>query len=64
MNTVHDSIVINVHPNEEQDVINVIKNTNSNLKDIIDSQFNINLNVPLELEAKIGNNWLDTKDVA
>ena len=64
MNTVHDSIVIDVHPNEEQDVINVIKNTNSNLKDIIDSQFNINLNVPLELEAKIGNNWLDTKDIA
>ena len=60
----HDSIVIDVHPNEEQDVINVIKNTNSNLKDIIDSQFNINLNVPLELEAKIGNNWLDTKDIA
>ena len=64
VNTVHDSIVIDVHPNEEQDVINVIKNTNSNLKDIIDSQFNINLNVPLELEAKIGNNWLDTKDIA
>jgi DNA polymerase I-like protein with 3'-5' exonuclease and polymerase domains len=61
---VHDSIVVDVHPNEEQDVINVIKNTNSNLKDIIDSQFNINLNVPLELEAKIGNNWLDTKDIA
>jgi DNA polymerase I-like protein with 3'-5' exonuclease and polymerase domains len=64
VNTVHDSIVIDVHPNEEQDVINVIKNTNSNLKNIIDSQFNINLNVPLELEAKIGNNWLDTKDIA
>ena len=64
VNTVHDSIVIDVHPNEEQDVINVIKNTNSNLKDIIDRQFNINLNVPLELEAKIGNNWLDTKDIA
>jgi len=64
VNTVHDSIVIDIHPNEEQDVINIIKNTNSNLKDIVDKQFNINLNVPLELEAKIGYNWLDTKDIA
>jgi len=64
VNTVHDSIVIDVHPDEEQDVINVIKNTNSSLKEIVDKQFNINLNVPLELEAKIGYNWLDTKDIA
>jgi len=64
VNTVHDSIVIDVHPDEEQDVINVIKNTNGSLKEIVDKQFNINLNVPLELEAKIGYNWLDTKDIA
>tara|TARA_Y100001937_G_C7132808_1_gene338476 strand:- start:3755 stop:4990 length:1236 start_codon:yes stop_codon:yes gene_type:complete len=64
VNTVHDSIVIDVHPDEEQDVINVIKNTNSSLKEIVDKQFNINLNVPLELEAKIGYNWLDTKEIA
>ena len=64
VNTVHDSIVIDIHPTEEQDVINIIKNTNINLKDIVDKQFNINLNVPLELEAKIGYNWLDTKDIA
>ena len=36
---------------------------NKRLKNIIDAQFNINFNVPLLLEAKIGNNWLDTKDV-
>jgi hypothetical protein len=33
------------------------------MKNIIDSQFKIDFNVPLLLEAKIGNNWLDTKDV-
>ena len=63
VNTVHDSIVIDVHPNEVDNVLDVIKNTNNKLKIIVDKQFKIDLNVPLVLEAKIGNNWLDTKDV-
>ena len=63
VNTVHDSIVIAVHPNEVDNVLDVIKNTNNKLKIIVDKQFKIDLNVPLVLEAKIGNNWLDTKDV-
>ena len=63
VNTVHDSIVIDVHPDEVDNVLDVIKNTNNKLKIIVDKQFKIDLNVPLVLEAKIGNNWLDTKDV-
>ena len=64
VNTVHDSIVIDVHPQEIDGVTNIIKKINSSLKKIVDNQFKIELNVPLVLEAKIGNNWLDTKDVA
>ena len=64
VNSVHDSIVIDVHPNEEQDCIYAIKLTNSQLNNLISSKWNIDFNVPLELEAKIGPNWLDTKDVA
>ena len=63
VNTVHDSIVIDVHPNEIQQVIDVINSVNDNMTDIINKQFNIKINVPLLLEAKIGNNWLDTKDI-
>ena len=63
VNTVHDSIVIDVHPNEIQQVIDVISSVNNNMTDIINKQFNIKINVPLLLEAKIGNNWLDTKDI-
>jgi len=64
VNTVHDSIVIDVHPDEEQDVINIINNVNKDLTNIVNNQFKIDLNVPLLLEAKIGDNWLDTKDVS
>ena len=63
VNTVHDSIVIDVHPNEIQQVIDVISSVNNNMTDIINKQFNIKINVPLLLEAKIGKNWLDTKDI-
>jgi len=63
VNTVHDSIVIDVHPNEVEKIINVIHKVNDSMTDIINEQFNIKINVPLLLEAKIGNNWLDTKEI-
>jgi DNA polymerase I-like protein with 3'-5' exonuclease and polymerase domains len=56
--------VIDVHPNETKEVIEVINKTNSVLKQLIEQRWNIDFNVPLLLEAKIGSNWLDTKDVA
>ena len=63
VNTVHDSIVIDIHPKEENDVLNIIKRTNNELTEIVNTTFKLKLNVPLLLEAKIGPNWLDTKDV-
>src|SRR5210317_769290 len=63
VNTVHDSIVIDVHPDEESQVINVIQDTNEKLLELITLRWGINFNVPLLLEAKIGPNWLDVKDV-
>jgi len=64
VNTVHDSIVIDVHPDEERRVIDVIHQTNKELPDLITMRWGLVFNVPLELEAKIGPNWLDTKDVS
>ena len=64
VNTVHDSIVIDVHPDEERSVIEVINETNRVLPELIQSRWNCVFNVPLLLEAKIGPNWLDTKDVS
>jgi DNA polymerase I-like protein with 3'-5' exonuclease and polymerase domains len=61
---VHDSIVIDVHPEEESNVVNVINKTNDVLPELITTRWGIVFNVPLLLEAKIGPNWLDTKDVS
>jgi len=63
VNTVHDSIVIDVHPDEEAQVVSVINDTNTALPSIINTRWGIDFNVPLLLEAKIGPNWLDTKDI-
>ena len=37
--------------------------TKENLADIMKDYYDVTINVPMVLEAKIGNNWLDTKDV-
>jgi len=63
VNSVHDSIVIDIHPDEEAQVIGVIASVNGDLKEIIDNKFKINFNVPLLLEAKLGVNWLEQQEV-
>jgi DNA polymerase I-like protein with 3'-5' exonuclease and polymerase domains len=63
VNTVHDSTVIDVHPNETNYVIQIIKDMNNDLDQIIEEAYDVKMNVPMLLEAKIGPNWLDTKDV-
>jgi len=64
VNTVHDSIVIDVHPDEEEQVLTAIEDCNTNLDTCIKQHLGVDINVPLLLESKIGNNWLDIKDVA
>lgn len=64
VNSVHDSIVIDVHPDEIQKVTTVISDVQSQLVDLINKKWNINFNVPLALEAKIGVNWLEQKDIS
>ena len=63
VNSVHDSMVIDAHPDEIDAVLSIINLINDNLNDIILKEYNIEMNVPLLLESKIGNNWLDTVDV-
>ena len=63
VNTVHDSIVIDVHPDEVDQVLNLVNSINSEMKKLINTRWKIDFNVPLKLDAKIGDNWLDTKDV-
>ena len=63
VNSVHDSMVVDVHPNETQQVLDIIQHLNNNINDLVEETYQVKMNVPLLLEAKIGPNWLDTVDV-
>ena len=64
VNSVHDSVVIDVHPDETDQVIQVIKNMNNGLNKLVEDAYGVTMNVPLLLEAKLGPNWLENEDVA
>ena len=63
VNTVHDSMVVDVHPDEKDLVLSMVWTMNQDLNKIIEETYGIKMNVPMLLEAKIGDNWLDTVDV-
>ena len=63
VNTVHDSAVVDVHPDETKYVLQIIDDLNKDLDNIIHEAYGIEMCVPMLLEAKIGDNWLDTLDV-
>ena len=62
VNSVHDSIVIDIHPDERDQVIQVIADVQGRLHPLIYEMFGVDFNVPLLLEPKIGPNWLEQVD--
>lgn len=63
VNSVHDSIVIDVHPDEIEEAVRVIDGVQRDLVSLINKKWSIDFNVPLALESKMGDNWLEQKDV-
>ncbi len=57
------AVVVDVHPNEKEYVLATIDTLNDDLNNLEEAAYEIKMNVPLLLEAKIGKNWLDIKDV-
>ena len=63
VNTVHDSIVIDMHPDEDALVTQVLRTVEDNLIGLIQQRWGVDFNVPLTLDAKVGVNWMETKEV-
>jgi DNA polymerase I-like protein with 3'-5' exonuclease and polymerase domains len=63
VNTVHDSIVADVYPGEEDVMSKIFKQGTSDVIPSLKKYYKINFNVPLDTETKIGTNWLQMEDI-
>ncbi len=63
INTVHDSVILDTHPDEVHHVISIIKTSFTNVKDSLLQRYDCDLNVMLDFEIKKGKNWLDLSAV-
>tara|TARA_Y100000004_G_scaffold156072_1_gene180963 strand:- start:1946 stop:3976 length:2031 start_codon:yes stop_codon:yes gene_type:complete len=59
INTVHDSVVADIHPDEETQMVAVMREGAAKVVESLKDIYNIDFNVPLETEVKIGYNWLN-----
>ena len=61
INTVHDSVLLDVPPDEVIEITLLLDELLSpeNIERLIKTTFDIDLYVPLLIEQKVGNNWLD-----
>ena len=59
INTVHDSVILDVHPDEYKQAIDCLNKGFSGIKDSLKERFDCDINVPLDFEIKKGDNWLD-----
>ena len=62
-NTVHDSIVLDVHPNEKYGCINLLAHCMQNLPAQTMNRYGVEYDMPVGIELKIGKNWLDLEEV-
>jgi DNA polymerase-1 len=54
ISTVHDELVFEAPPNEEKEIINLVRDKMANA---------VKLSVPIEVSVKVGKNWLEMEEV-
>jgi DNA polymerase I-like protein with 3'-5' exonuclease and polymerase domains len=64
INTVHDSIVVDAHPDEIELMTDLLDKATRNVIDSLYDFYKVEFNVPLDTELKIGDNWLEMNEVS
>jgi len=62
-NTVHDSITLDVYPSEKIECIDYLRTSMMSIKDECKRRYNIDYDMPIDIELKIGHNWLDLEEI-
>lgn len=63
INTVHDSIVVDVYPTEVEILSKILKQGCLDVKRELKSRYNIDFNVPLDVDVKMGIDWLNLEEI-
>ena len=64
INTVHDSIIIDVHPNERNACIIALQQGMYSLALECERRYNIKYDMPIGVELKIGKDWLNLQEIS
>ena len=62
-NTVHDSIVLDVFPDEEKEAIEILTESMLSIKNEAQKRYGIEYDMPIGIELKMGKDWLDMDEV-
>jgi len=62
-NTVHDSIVLDIFPGEEDTCTNLVVEAMMSLPQECRRRYGVEYDMPVSVEVKMGSNWLDTEVV-
>ena len=63
INTVHDSIVADVHPDEIQTMTKLLYKATADVISSLYDFYKVEFNVPLDTELKAGINWLEMQEI-
>jgi len=63
INTVHDSIVVDVHPDEIDTIPFELRKAMLRVPERLLAQFDLTLDVPMGIDLKIGDDWLDMEEI-
>ncbi len=62
-NTVHDSVVLDVYPGEDKQAITTLKDAMMSLSDECVKRYGFKYTMPVGIELKLGNDWLNMEEV-
>ena len=63
INTVHDSIIIDVHPDEKNACILALQQGMYSISQECKKRYHIEYDMPIGTELKIGTDWLNLKEI-
>ena len=63
-NTVHDSIVLDVHPQEEEIAIHLLEEAMLGIRKECQIRYGVEYNMPIGIELKIGTDWSNLETVS